>query len=76
MGSAGDKALLDNTLLDKILLDNKLLEDLLSAIPQHSNCCHEIRRGGRNLAICIDGTANQFGDKVCNLSISRLKSMY
>ena len=26
-------------------------------------CQHEI--GGRNLIVCIDGTANQFGEKVC-----------
>ena len=25
-------------------------------------CCH--KKGGRNLIVCIDGTANQFGDKV------------
>jgi hypothetical protein len=26
-------------------------------------CDHPIHIGGRNLVICIDGTANQFGDK-------------
>jgi hypothetical protein len=31
-------------------------------------CGH--RKGGRNLIVCIDGTANQFGSKVCGINRS------
>ena len=35
-------------------------------------CPHENSGGGRNLIVCIDGTANQFGEKVSFFEVFRV----
>lgn len=53
--------------IDALRKARQLLLDQLSR-PAEKNPCGCSNKRGRNLIVCIDGTSNQFGEKVRTLS--------